>query len=100
MKRLFYGVAVAAIALSASAFTSTKGNLRFATTYYQTSPGVYVSNPSPATACNQVTAQSCTITFSPALPASITTFNYSDLEQVEEDNNSTATESPTKRLYQ
>ncbi|WEK17843.1 MAG: hypothetical protein P0Y49_13650 [Candidatus Pedobacter colombiensis] len=60
MKRLFFGVAVAAIALSASAFT----NAKFATiTYYNNGSGLYKLTTQPFTTCQEVENISCRLEF-------------------------------------
>lgn len=62
MKRLFFGLAVAATALGASAFTNA--NSRVAKTYYQTSEGGYVATQPPAPRSCAVTSDNpCTYTF-------------------------------------
>lgn len=52
MKKVFYGLAVAVVALSASAFTNAQSNGKFAETYYVTGQ-TQITNPNDAYTFNQ-----------------------------------------------
>lgn len=96
-QKLAMGMLVATLAIGFSAFKEAKP---FATIYYQLSPGQYSSNPGAGVGCVTTTANPCTINFSPALPTEVTSFNYSEVEELEQEHGSTASESGQKRLWE
>lgn len=63
MKKLFFGVAVVAIAISASAFTNARNTVD---TLAQTSPGVYVPVDYADGSCKNDTVLPCAYNITPA----------------------------------
>ncbi|WP_214228466.1 hypothetical protein [Pedobacter sp. B4-66] len=81
MKKVFFGLAVAVVALSASAFTNVK-SFDATTKFYQTVEGTY-SRTNPGVICSQSSSNACTVEFPSTLPGTITSFNISQLPTLE-----------------
>lgn len=77
MKKVFFGLLVAATALGASAFTNAKtaAASKFAVIYYQHNDGIY-SLVQPTNSCGVAASNPCTISY--AVDPGELSFSYAD----------------------
>lgn len=97
MKRLFFGLLVAATALGASAFTNYKGDAaRFSTKFYQTGNGVYTDvAPGPTHSCALSSSTPCELIF--PTETGLSTFNASQIPALSATYGTPAQSNPNKR---